>query len=52
MQTIFVVITFAVALGYLLKKFVWPPIFQTFKKPFGARPAGTVSCGKKGCGCH
>ncbi len=36
MQTILVVITFLVAVGFLLKKFIWDPIYEV-KKPGGKR---------------
>ncbi len=42
MQTVFVILTFIVAVGFLVKKFIWNPNASKNKK-------GT--CGGKDCGC-
>lgn len=52
MQTFFVIITFALAVAYLVKKFVWLPIFETRKKPSNTLDGSKIKCGKKDCGCH
>jgi len=52
MQTILVLITFCIATGYLLKKFVWNPIFEGRQKPTGTLDGGKTKCGKKDCACH
>jgi len=48
MQTILVIITFTIAVVYLLRKFVWNPIFETRK--MGSKKRGQSDCG--GCSCH
>ncbi|RLD30142.1 MAG: FeoB-associated Cys-rich membrane protein [Bacteroidetes bacterium] len=40
-QTIFVIITVSVAVGFLVKKFLWNPKKKTNK-----------SCDNDDCGCH
>ena len=52
MQTILVIITFSFALGFLLKKFVWNPIFESKGKASGTLDGGNTKCGKDDCGCH
>ncbi len=52
MQTILVIIVFTIAAGYLLKKFLWFPIFENSKKSMGTLDGGNTKCGKKDCGCH
>ena len=52
MQTILVLITFTLALGYMLKKFVWTPVFETRKKSLGTIDGQKTKCGNKDCGCH
>ncbi len=52
MQTILVIITFTLAVGYLLKKFLWTPVFETKQNPSGTLDGNRVKCGKKDCGCH
>jgi len=45
-QNILVLLVFAVALGFLIKKFFWKPSwFSDKKKTKGG-------CGDGGCGCH
>ncbi len=46
MQSILVLITFAIAAGFILKKFVWNPIVESRKKDGDSKPG----C-DKGC-CH
>lgn len=52
MQTILVIITFTLALGFLLKKFVWDSIFESKKPTSGTLDGGNTKCGKNDCGCH
>ncbi|HPF09830.1 MAG TPA: hypothetical protein PKW08_10645 [Flavobacteriaceae bacterium] len=52
MQTILVLLIFGVALGYLLKKFVWNPLVESPKKTTGTLDGGKTKCGKKDCQCH
>lgn len=52
MQTILVVITFALAVGFLLKKFVWNAVFETRQKAGNTLDGGQTKCGKSDCGCH
>ena len=52
MQTYLVLITFALAAGFLLRKFVWNPIFETRKKSLGTLDGGKTKCGDDNCGCH
>ncbi|WP_157663427.1 MULTISPECIES: hypothetical protein [unclassified Gilvibacter] len=52
-QKILVFVVFAIAVGYLLKKFVWNPIFESRRKPaVGTLDGGKTKCGNKDCGCH
>lgn len=43
-QEILVLITFLIAVGYLMTKFIWKPAFLSKKK-------ATKACGVSGCGC-
>lgn len=52
MQTILVIITFSLAAGYLLKKFIWNPITEGKQTTSGTFDGGKTKCGKKDCGCH
>ncbi len=52
MQTILVIITFCLATGFLLKKFVWNPIFETRQRSLGTLDGEKTKCGNKDCGCH
>jgi len=52
MQTIIVIIIFAIAVGFLLKKFVWTPVFETKRKVTGTLDGNRTKCGKNDCGCH
>lgn len=52
MQTILVIITFSLALGFLLKKFVWDSIFESKGKFSNTMDGGKTKCGKNNCGCH
>ncbi|MDT0675278.1 hypothetical protein [Autumnicola musiva] len=49
LQHILVFITFTIALGYLITKFIWKPAFLTPSK--GNNNKGK-SCGVSDCGCH
>lgn len=51
-QTVLVFLVFSLALGYLLKKFVWNPIFESRKKSMGTLDGDKTKCGNKDCGCH
>ena len=44
LQNILVFLTFLVALGYIITKFIWKPSFAG-----GAKKA--AKCGVSGCGC-
>ncbi|WP_200831878.1 hypothetical protein [Aquimarina sp. AU474] len=46
-QNILVILVVAVALGFLIKKFVWKPSSITIGKKKSSN-----SCGDNGCGCH
>jgi hypothetical protein len=52
MQTILVILVFSLAAGYLLKKFVWNPIFEGRQKSLGTLDGGKTKCGDKDCSCH
>lgn len=52
MQTVLVLITFTLAVGFLLKKFVWEPIFESRKKTVTTMDGGRTKCGNKDCACH
>jgi hypothetical protein len=51
-QQILVFITFLIAAIFLIKKFVWIPIFENKKKKSAAMDGANTKCGKKDCGCH
>ena len=51
-QTVLVLLVFCIALGYLLKKFVWVPIFESRKRTVGTLDGGKTKCGNKDCACH
>lgn len=51
MQTVLVLIVFCLATGFLLKKFVWNPIFERRRKSVGTLDGGNTKCGKSDCGC-
>jgi len=52
MQTALVIITFTLAVGYILRKFVWLPLFETPKKTIGTLDGARTKCGKDDCACH
>jgi len=52
MQSILVIITFLLAVGFLLKKFVWDSIFESKGKSSGTLDGGKTKCGNDNCGCH
>jgi hypothetical protein len=54
MQTVLVLITFSLAVGFLLKKFVWDPISESRKKVVSSPTldGGRTKCGNKDCACH
>ncbi len=45
LQNILVFITFLIAVGYVITKFVWKPAFLKSKKE------SEKGCGVSGCGC-
>lgn len=51
MQTYLVILTFALASGFILRKFVWTPLFEGRKKRVGTLDGGKTKCGNKDCGC-
>jgi len=51
-QTILVIITFSLAAGFLIKKFVWDSIIETKGKSSGTLDGGKTKCGKSDCCCH
>ncbi|MDB2495276.1 hypothetical protein N9X07_03735 [Flavobacteriaceae bacterium] len=51
-QQILVFITFLIAAFFLLRKFVWNPIFENKKKKSHAIDGDNTKCGKKNCACH
>jgi len=52
MQKILVIITLLLAIGYLLKTFVWDSIVESKGKTSGTMDGGKTKCGKHDCGCH
>ncbi len=52
MQAILVIITFSLAVGFLLKKFVWDAIFESKQNASGALNGRKIKCDKNDCGCH
>ena len=52
MQTVLVISTFTLAAGYLLKKFVWNPIFVRDQKSIRTLDGGKTKCGDKDCACN
>ena len=52
MQTVLVILTFLLAAGFLLKKFLWESIFEDRKKTASTLDGGKTKCGDKDCGCH
>jgi len=52
MQTFLVLLTFGAAVGFMLKKFVWNPIFETRQRTVGTLDGEKTKCGKDDCACH
>lgn len=52
MQSILVLVTFLLAAGFLIKKFVWNPIFEARQNSTGTLDGEKTKCGRKDCGCH
>ena len=52
MQTILVLITFGLAAGYLIRKFVWSPIFAGKQNTTPTLDGEKTKCGNKDCACH
>ncbi|WP_405200215.1 hypothetical protein [Christiangramia sp. LLG6405-1] len=47
LQEILVLITFLIALGYVVTRFIWKPSFVGGSK----KKDGAAACGVSGCGC-
>tara|TARA_E500000331_G_C16885553_1_gene552361 strand:- start:85 stop:243 length:159 start_codon:yes stop_codon:yes gene_type:complete len=47
LQEILVLITFLIALGYVVTRFIWKPSFAGGSK----KKDSTSACGVSGCGC-
>ena len=52
MQTVLVLITFLLAVGFILKKFVWSPLVEGQQKRTKSVDGLGTKCGKTDCGCH
>jgi flagellar biogenesis protein FliO len=52
MQKILVILTFSLAAFFLLKKFVWNPIFDGNQKKSSSIDGENTKCGKNDCACH
>jgi hypothetical protein len=52
MQTVLVIVIFTLAVGYLLKKFLWVPIFESRQRTANTLDGNRTKCGNKDCGCH
>jgi len=52
MQTLLVIITFLLAVGYLSYTFIFASILKKKKKPTGTLDGGKTKCGDANCGCH
>lgn len=51
-QKILVGLTFAAALFFLLRKFLWIPMTESRKKSLGTLDGGKTKCGSDDCQCH
>ena len=51
-QKILVGLTFAAAVLFLLRKFVWTPMTESRKKSLGTLDGGRTKCGSDDCQCH
>ncbi len=51
-QKILVGLTFAAALFFLLRKFLWIPMTESRKKSLGTLDGGKTKCGSDECQCH
>ena len=51
-QGILVLITFIIAVGYVLNKFIIDPITEKKKVSSGTLDGGKTKCGSSNCGCH
>jgi len=52
MQQILVILTFSIAAIFMLKKFVWNPIFEGNQKKSSSLDGENTKCGKNDCACH
>lgn len=52
MQHILVILTFSLAAGFLVKKFVWNPIFEGRQNKSTTMDGENTKCGKNDCACH
>lgn len=50
MQTLLVILTFLLAVGFLVRKFVWIPIVES-RSQVQTQDGGRTKCGNKDCGC-
>jgi len=51
-QKILVGLTFAGAVFFLLRKFLWIPMTESRKKSLGTLDGGKTKCGSDDCQCH
>ncbi|GER58783.1 hypothetical protein [Patiriisocius marinus] len=51
-QGILVFITFIIAVGYVLNKFIIAPIIEKKKVLPNTLDGGKTKCGSSNCGCH
>lgn len=52
LQGILVLITFVIAVGYILNKFVIAPIIEKKKVLSSSVDGDKSKCGSSNCGCH
>lgn len=52
MQTLLVITTFLLAVGYLAYKFIFASMIDKKKKTVGTLDGGKTKCGDANCGCN
>jgi hypothetical protein len=52
MQTVLVIITFFLAVGFLMKKLIWNPIADPKRKSSNVMNDHKKNCGSSGCQCE
>jgi len=52
MQTLLVILTFLLAAGFLLNKFVGIPFLKGKQNKSKSIDGSNTKCGKNDCGCH